>query len=220
MNDGLVKNHSRNAGDFTALEGSLIFIPEWIEEVAKTFNHKIGDLIDPYIMYETMIRDNIGLFLHLNDSAQMFLFKELFGSFHYYDFYHMLRHNAEKHGNIINDSMSVDKFQKLITGYMQTSVFSNPLDNVCCVIEASLSRQNKRPLEEISSMDYVFELFNLKEKVYGIRLIRVDPTRSYEEQRGEAISKAIEVLLGYYQFQDIARTPLFCELVRISENAA
>ena len=219
MNDGLVKNHSRNAGDFTALEGGLIFIPEWFEGVAKTFNHKIGDLIDPYLMYETMIRDNIGLFLHLNREATK-LFPVLTNSFHDYDFYHMLRHNAEKHSNIINDSMSVDKFQKLIQGYMQDSSWSNPLDSVCCVIEASLSRQNKRPLEEIRLNDYVFELISLREKVYGMRLVRADPTRSYEEQRAEAISRSIELLLGYYQFQDIARTPLFCELVRISENAA
>ena len=201
----------------TCLDGSLVVVPVWLESVAKSHGHKIDDLLDPYLMYQTMVRDDIGLMLRLsNEMKGLGLFSYLFESLHGHDFHERLHHDTEMSG-VINNDMSIQRFEKTLSGYVIASSCENPIKDAKALLYHLGCTDD---IEGVQMSDFIFELFSLKEKVYGIRMVPVDSTRSYEEQRGEAISRSIELLLGYYQFEEVARTPLFCELVRISEKSA
>lgn len=71
--------------------------------------------------------------------------------------------------------------------------------------------------EEKDKIDelFLFELFEIREKILGIRFKRPSTELSYEQQLWNCYDKSLELLHLYATEHDIAKTPLFKEYVNL-----
>ena len=67
--------------------------------------------------------------------------------------------------------------------------------------------------------DYLFDVFQITDNVYGVRLLKRDLETGFNKQLIDCYDKVIALLCATHRFEDVAKTALFQEFVKLSSSA-
>lgn len=67
--------------------------------------------------------------------------------------------------------------------------------------------------------DYLFDVFQIVENVYGVRLLKRDMSSTITKQLIDCYDKLIALLCATHRFEEVAKTAVFQEFIRLSSSA-
>lgn len=197
---------------------SLVIVPHWLEAAMQANNLKKDALVDMFALSRIVSIKDLCFYLAINDRLLDKIHQPIVETFQR----HWLNDSSgrltvtQRNGEKPTIEQLREVCQKISQSMGENVAGLSMLYPSCDNLVSVLPHKNvgEKELEKFDE-NYLFELFEIREDIVGVRFKRAETDIPYEQQMYECYSKALEYLHIYENQYVVARTPMFNEFVRL-----
>lgn len=191
----------------------LVLVPGWVEKALSSVNEPLTSLLDLDRLSSILSKEDVTFYVYLNES----LFKKI------HPFVHEtfpLLYLTDKVMSGVTTNFTSDEFMNL---YERVEA-ENQDPELELLTDSLLTGETEDQNKEWEK--YLYEIFPIQDNVMGYRLKEIPSLKEKEASQIEivqahfrAIDETIKRMLTYLSFEDVARTKIFSQFIRISRHA-
>lgn len=197
---------------------SLVIVPHWLEGAMQANNIKKDALVDMFALSRIVSIKDLCFYLAINDRLLDKIHQPIVETFQR----HWLNDSSgrltvtQRNGEKPTIEQLREVCEKISRAMDDNAAGLSTLYPSCDNLVSVLPHKNAgdKELEKFDE-NYLFELFEIREDIVGVRFKRAETDIPYEQQMYECYSKALEYLHIYENQYVVARTPMFNEFVRL-----
>lgn len=216
-------NENRNVRRFTnGSTVSLVLVPHWLEEVVKRSQYPLEAVLDVVTLKRILSQKDLSFYYAINVAFFEKLHKGLQKTFKPFNFSQdSLKNTLTQRDGSRPTKEQVDEIMTNIQrDAFDVNVISETFPLASDVVSLIPYLSNPENEGDALSVGYAFDVFYLKDDVYGVRFKRLDGKSSLNEQLIECYDNVIALLCASYAFEEVAKSASFQEFVALSRNVA
>lgn len=196
-----------------ALPDKLVLVPLWVEELFKSYNIPLHQLTNLKTLAGILMKEDLARLIQLHTLMPASFFKHVFDTFTVVD----LLGDALRSPNYQADKEKGEPYAVAVDHacLLMSMDMSDPRTQQSLVMRLMAGSRELRDDTPMAVNQYVFNVTSLKEGLYGIRLVKIDPLRTYLDQYHEELDKLLALLQHAYSFEQVAQVPVFGEYLRV-----
>jgi hypothetical protein len=204
------------------LDLSLVIVPSWLEAVMAANKLRKEALVDLVALSRIMSEHDICFYAAINVTLMEKIHTAVSQTFnrHYLTSDNGSLTITQDNGERPTPQQVRDlneKIDKNLYGYQRSNleVIYPTSNSLISVMAHNADTQSAEGSDDKIEELFLFELFEIREKILGIRFRRPATDTSYEQQLWSCYDKSLELLHLYASEHDIAKTPMFKEFVTL-----
>lgn len=201
------------------LDIKLVIVPNWLEAVMAANKLKKEALVDLVALSRIMSVHDICFYAAINSTLMEKIHPAISETF---ERHYLTSDNGSLTITQDNGTRPTPEQVHALNEKIDKNLYGYQRSNLDVVYPTSSSLISVMPHR--GSLDdkddkvdetFLFELFEIREKILGIRFTRADSKLSYEQQLWTCYDSALELLHLYVSEHDVAKTAMFKEYVNL-----
>lgn len=196
---------------------SLVIIPHWLEETLSANKLEKAALVDLFALSRIVSKHDLCFYVAINTTLFEKIHEPLRDSFERSNFFMdnngrmTITQQDGSRPNVEEVRKLYEELDKDLYGYNRSNleVVYPQANSVLAALPYLNKNDQNQPEDEKIDEAYLFELFEIRERILGVRFKRPVTDISFEEQLWGCYDRALEMLHVYADEHDIAKTALF-----------
>lgn len=197
---------------------SLVIVPYWLEGAVQANGLKKDALVDMFALSRIVSIKDLCFYHAINEQLLDKIHQPIVETFnrHWLNDSTGRLSTTQRNGEKPTIEQLREVCEKISVSMGNNVAGLSSLYPSCDSLVSVLPHKNagEKEIEKFEE-NYIFELFEIREDIVGIRFKRAETDIPYEQQMYDCYSKALEYLHIYENQYSVARTPMFNEFVRL-----
>lgn len=203
----------------------IVIVPDWVYYAHKNSKLPLAALVDVVALNRILSERDLIFYHAINMRQHENIHKGLRDTFRWFDLTEV--QNVELSVPNDNGQRPTPKEYHNLQKIIRDSTWNGLVDINFPAAKAITSAFPYLMYEEATTdnkevsleTDYLFDVFQITDNVYGVRLLKRDTESGFNKQLIDCYDKVIALLCATHRFNDVAKTAVFREFVNLSSSA-